>query len=134
MAQIESAMNFWQSAIDNAAWKNLNAVFAQHDFSVGPFSNGTEFRSRLINFMGEEKKTRGRENFERFNDSVWGSEVKPLWIPYLQAKGALDDSQVADVEAVLADWGKRAYTLYSAHRPGGAFWRSRLLFLAVKRK
>ena len=111
MAKIASALNQWQRAIEDAAWKNLNDVFTQNDFKVGSFSNGAEFHDRLIAFVRTEKDARGRDNFERFNNRVWTTEVKPLWIPYLLAKGNLDDPQLADMEAAIADWGKNSAAL-----------------------
>ena len=112
MARIDAALNQWDGTIDRAVWRNLHTVFARQGFGIGPFNSGTELRDRLVSFMYEEKKTNGRQNFERFKEEVWEGEVKPLWIPYLEAGGKFDASHLADTEAVLAEWGKRPYTLY----------------------
>jgi hypothetical protein len=114
IASVDTMLVQWRAQVDQAFWKSLNQLFADDNLAVATFSSGDEFYKNVVKFIDDETNNVGnkssdqqRETFEAFAYKVWGSKVKPVWVPVMKRNGMLTDDQVNDIDAKTQLWADK---------------------------
>ena len=106
--QLDSAFSAWKSAINQQAWNSIRQKFVDHGVALNSFSNDEEFAQRLTSYINTQMKdvssSDSKKNYEVFADSVWNSNIKPNWIPYLTSNHQLSEGNLGVIEAKITQW------------------------------
>jgi hypothetical protein len=122
LKEIDGAFATWHAELNGEAWESLNQEFAGKNIQLKNFSTGQEFAAALSSYIDEEMKTaneKGREKAEaaytNFTDSLWYSDIKKDWMPFLIDNKLIAEAQDDSIEVMIASWKSSIY-------PGGSSW------------
>ncbi|MDD8018200.1 MAG: hypothetical protein PHP42_07490 [Bacteroidota bacterium] len=109
--QVDGMIASWHSQVDTAFWKSLNGIFVDEKVNVAPFTNGEEFYNNVVRFVDDETNNTANKDeaqrlatYEAFAYRVWGSKIKPIWVPVMKRYGMLTDAQVTDIDTKTQLW------------------------------
>lgn len=110
VAAIDTMLSQWKQVVDEAFWKQLNAIFATANLAVVPFTNGDTFYNNILRFIDDEtnnvanKKSEERLKVYTTFAEVWGKDVKPVWTPAMKQHQIITDAQVAEIDTKTQLW------------------------------
>ena len=111
VAIVDSMLSLWGGKVDDAMWRSLNTLFKEKGFIVREFKNSEEFGTSFIAFLDEQIQNPKKETddtrfklFNNFNDNLWQSDLKSIWLPALVELGKITDEQNKNIEQKVEDW------------------------------
>jgi len=111
VAVIDSMLSTWSAKVDLSTWKALASLLDKGGVHLKPFSNGTEFTANISEFFDAEIKNPKQEaedvrakRYNTFNDIVWKTDLKPVWLPVLVESGKITADQKAAIEKQFELW------------------------------
>ena len=111
VALIDSMLSTWSARVEISTWKALTALMNKGGIQLKPFSNGTEFTANFLEFVDAEIKNVKQEpedvrakRYNTFNDMVWKTDVKPIWLPVLVESGKITVDQKTEIENRFKFW------------------------------
>jgi chromosome segregation ATPase len=111
VALIDSMLSTWSAKVDVSTWKALASLMNKSGIQLKPFSNGTDFIASFSEFVDAEIKNPKQEaddvrakRYNTFNDMVWKTDLKPVWLPVLVESGKITADQKAEIEKQFELW------------------------------
>jgi len=111
VARIDSLLTVWSKEVDRSNWISLNTLLNRNGIILKPFSNGDEFTSHFTEYIDTLVKNTNQEpedirakRFNTFNDAIWKSNLKPIWLPVLVESGKLTVDQKNKIEKAVDSW------------------------------
>ncbi|MGD1044896.1 MAG: hypothetical protein ABR936_06160 [Bacteroidota bacterium] len=111
VALIDSMLSTWSAQVDRSTWKTLASLLNKGGVQLKPFSNGAEFTANFLEFVDAEIKNAKQEpedvqakRYNTFNDMVWKTDIKPLWLPVLAESGKITADQKTEIEDQFKLW------------------------------
>jgi hypothetical protein len=111
VTRIDSLLTVWSKEVDRSNWTSLNTFMSRNGIVLAPFSNGDEFTSHfteyidtLVKNINQEAEDIRAKRFNTFNDAVWKSNLKPIWLPVLVESGKLTVDQKNKIEEAVDSW------------------------------
>lgn len=111
VALIDSMLATWSTKVDGCTWKALAALLMKGNVQLKPFSNGSEFTAGFAEYVDNEIKNTKQDpedvrakRFNTFNDMVWKTDVKPVWLPVLIENGKISADQKTEIENKFNSW------------------------------
>jgi hypothetical protein len=111
VALIDSMLSTWSAKVDLSTWKTLTSLMNKGGIQLKPFSNGNEFTANFLEFVDAEIKNVKQEpedvrakRYNTFNDIVWKTDLKPLWLPVLVESGKITADQKTEIENQFKLW------------------------------
>jgi len=111
VALIDSMLSTWSAKVDLSTWKALASLLDKGKIQLKPFSNGTEFTANFLEFVNAEINNVKKEpedvrakRYNTFNDMVWKTDLKPLWLPVLAESGKITADQKTEIENRFKSW------------------------------
>jgi hypothetical protein len=108
---IDSMLSNWSSKVDLSTWKALASLMNKGGVQLKPFSNGTEFTANFLEFVDTEIKNVKQEpedvrakRYNTFNDLIWKTDLKPLWLPVLAESDKITTDQKTAIENQFKLW------------------------------
>jgi hypothetical protein len=108
---VDSLLSTWSAQVDLGIWKSLASLLEKCKIQLKPFSNGTEFTANFLDFIDVEIKNIKQEpedvrakRYNTFNDMVWKTDLKPLWLPVLVESGKITSDQKTEIENRFKSW------------------------------
>ncbi len=131
LKEIDSSFTNWHDALIQQIWNSIRDKFNQHNIILSRFSSGEDFTNTITAYINDEIKNvdvKGNGNAEKsyktFTDSVWFSEVKPNWVPYLIDNNMLSEAQKDTIENHITKWNAEVY-------PGGFNWMYLIIIVLI---
>jgi hypothetical protein len=111
VALVDSMLSTWSAKVEVSTWKALTSLLEKGKIQLKPFSNGTEFTANFLDFIDVEIKNIKQEpedvrakRYNTFNDMVWKTDLKPLWLPVLVESGKITSDQKTEIENRFKSW------------------------------
>ena len=111
LKEIDSAFTEWHYAINNEPWNTIREDYAKYNINLPKFSSGKQFVQAMDLYIDDQiknVKVKGKEEAEQeykyFVDSVWFSQVKTKWIPYLSENNMIQAVQKDSIENKISQW------------------------------
>ena len=111
LKEIDSAFTEWHYAINNEPWNTIREDYAKYNINLPKFSSGKQFVQAMDLYIDDQiknVKVKGKEEAEQeykyFVDSVWFSQVKTKWIPYLSENNMIQTVQKDSIENKISQW------------------------------
>jgi hypothetical protein len=111
VALIDSMLSTWSAKVEVSTWNALTSLLEKGKIQLKPFSNGTEFTTNFLDFIDAEIKNVKQEpedvrakRYNTFNDMVWKTDLKPLWLPVLAESGKITADQKTKIEDRFKSW------------------------------
>ena len=110
LKDIDSVLLSWDNAIVQQAWNSINQSFAVHGIILNQFSNGEEFSQAVSSYINDEiqhaslNKEESKGTYKIFVDTVWNTNIKPNWIPFLMDNKLITEAQISTIDAKIAQW------------------------------
>ncbi|MCX6122724.1 MAG: hypothetical protein NTX44_14025 [Ignavibacteriales bacterium] len=111
VALIDSMLSTWSAKVDQSIWKTLASLLEKGGVQLKPFSSGTELTTNFSEYVGTEINNPKQEpddvrakRYNTFNDMVWKTDLKPIWLPVLAESGKITADQKADIEKQVDLW------------------------------
>jgi hypothetical protein len=110
VAAIDTMLSQWKQIVDDAFWKQLNAVFASANLAVAPFTSGESFYNNILRFIDDETNNvsniKSEDRFKTYTTfaDVWGKDVKPAWTPAMKQHQIITDAQIAEIDTKTQLW------------------------------
>ena len=111
VALIDSMLSTWSAKVEVSTWKALAVLLEKGKIQLKPFSNGSEFTVNFLEFAEAEIKNVKNEpedvrakRYNTFNDLVWKTDLKPLWLPVLAESGKITAEQKTEIENRFKSW------------------------------
>ena len=111
VALIDTMLSNWSAKVDLSTWKTLNSLMNKGGVQLKPFSNGSEFTANLLEFADAEIRNVKQDpedvrakRYNTFNDMVWKTDLKPLWLPVLVESGKITADQKTEIENRFKLW------------------------------
>ena len=111
VARIDSLLTVWSKEVDRSNWTSLDTLLSRNGIVLKPFSNGDEFTSHFTEYIdtlvrntNQEPEDIRAKRFNTFNDAIWKSNLKPIWLPVLVESGKLTVDQKNKIEKAVDSW------------------------------
>jgi hypothetical protein len=111
LKEIDSAFTDWHNAIHEEPWHTIREDYAKYNINLPEFKDGAQFMHTMDSYIDDQIKNvniKGKEEAEQeynyFVDTVWFSQVKSKWIPYLAENNMFKEDQKDSVENKIAKW------------------------------
>lgn len=111
LKEIDSAFTEWHYAISNEPWNTIREDYAKYNINLPKFSSGKQFLQVMDSYIDDQiknVKVKGKEEAEQeykyFVDSIWFSQVKTKWIPYLSENNMIQTAQQDSIENKISQW------------------------------
>jgi hypothetical protein len=111
IALIDTMLSNWSAKVDLSTWKALTSLMNKGGVQFKPFSNGNEFTANLLEFVDAEIRNVKQDpedvrakRYNTFNDMVWKTDLKPLWLPVLVETGKITAGQKTEIENRFKLW------------------------------
>ena len=108
---VDSLLSTWSAKVDLGIWKSLVSLLRKGNIQLKPFSNGSDFTSNFLEYFDTEIKNVKQEAEDvrakrdnTFNDLVWKTDLKPLWLPVLVESGKITADQKTEIENRYKLW------------------------------
>ena len=108
---VDSLLSTWSAKVDLGIWKSLVSLLRKGNIQLKPFSNGSDFTSNFLEYIDTEIKNVKQEaedvrakRYNTFNDLVWKTDLKPLWLPVLVESGKITADQKTEIENRFKSW------------------------------
>jgi hypothetical protein len=108
---VDSLLSTWSAKVDLGIWKSLASLLMKGNIQLKPFSNGSDFTSNFLEYIDTEIKNVKQETedvrakrYNTFNDLVWKTDLKPLWLPVLVESGNITSDQKTEIENRFKSW------------------------------
>ena len=108
---VDSLLSTWSAQVDLGIWKSLASLLRKGNIQLKPFSNGSDFTSNFLEYIDTEIKNVKQEaedvrakRYNTFNDLVWKTDLKPLWLPVLVESGKITSDQKTEIENRFKSW------------------------------
>ena len=108
---VDSLLSTWSAQVDLGIWRSLASLLRKGNIQLKPFSNGSEFTSNFLEYVDTEIKNVKQEaedvrakRYNTFNDLVWKTDLKPLWLPVLVESGKITSDQKTEIENRFKSW------------------------------
>ncbi len=113
ITEINGKFSELNKTLDNKIWTALYKTFKRKDIVLQPFKSGEEFTTSTLVFIEDEMKNKSirrlsdlKENYETFVDSLWFSEFKANWVPFLIENKMFTVEQKDTIETQFANWNE----------------------------
>ncbi|MGB8316799.1 MAG: hypothetical protein WCE54_01650 [Ignavibacteriaceae bacterium] len=111
LKDIDSAFTEWHNAINDEPWNTIREDFGKYNIKLPKFNSGKEFMHTMDSYIDDQIKNvkiKGKEEagqeYKYFVDSVWFSQVKTKWIPYLTENNMFQAAQKDSIENKISNW------------------------------
>jgi hypothetical protein len=111
VAAIDSLLSMWSAQVDLCTWRALVSLLNKGNVQLKAFSNGSEFTANFLEYVDTEIKNAKQEpedvrakRYNMFNDLVWNTDLKPVWLPTLVENGKLTADQKTEIESKFKSW------------------------------
>jgi hypothetical protein len=111
VALIDSMLSTWSTKVDQSIWKTLASLMDRGGVQLKPFSSGTELTANFSEYVSAEINNPKQEpedvrakRYNTFNDMVWKTDLKPIWLPVLAESGKITADQKAEIEKQVDLW------------------------------
>jgi hypothetical protein len=101
----------WSAQVDLCTWRALVSLLNKGNVQLKAFSNGSEFTANFLEYVDTEIKNAKQEpedvrakRYNMFNDLVWNTDLKPVWLPTLVENGKLTADQKTEIESKFKSW------------------------------
>ena len=108
---VDSLLSTWSAQVDLGIWRSLASLLKKGNIQLKPFSNGSDFTSNFLEYVDTEIKNVKQEaedvrakRYNTFNDLVWKTDLKPLWLPVLVESGKITSDQKTEIENRFKSW------------------------------
>ena len=111
LKEIDSAFTEWHNAIETEPWNTIREDYSKYNINLQKFNTGKQFMHTMDSYIDDQiknVKVKGKEEAEQeykyFVDTVWFSQIKSTWVPYLVDNKMFNDAQKDSIENKLAKW------------------------------
>ena len=108
---VDSLLSTWSAQVDLGIWKSLASLLRKGNIQLKPFSNSADFTTNFLEYIDTEIKNVKQEaedvrakRYNTFNDMVWKTDLKPLWLPVLVESGKITSDQKTEIENRFKSW------------------------------
>lgn len=112
--EVSDMLDAWQASVDNKLWNSLSTSFNQNGIELSSFNSSSTFLDALSTYVSDAAATSEEENseedYEEYRNfaNYWNSTVKGQWGELLVTGNVLSNSDIAEIDVQLGNWGETA--------------------------
>jgi DNA repair exonuclease SbcCD ATPase subunit len=113
---VDSAFTAWHNVINQEPWNSIREDYSKYNINLPRFNSGKQFTETMTSYVDDQIKNiemKGKEESEQeykyFVDSVWFSQIKPNWVPYLVDNKMITAAQKDTIENKFSQWNDEVH-------------------------